>query len=249
MEEKGRSRKKKGAVINWKLPMILVAAVAVIAIGALAGYGYSKFLTEKHLTGNVTYEKHLADSFVLWEHEAGTDPTGAGDYTLGDATVATNEYHLTPGTTIQKDPYITITGKTDIPAFLYVEVVEGEMPALMTTNVFGESIPAETVTQSVDYDLASGWKKLDNVTGYNDGTVYVWCGEGGTDPLKIVPQVTNTNGTTAAVTDFNIAVLLDNEVTVLTHRPTGTWKLDFYGYLLQAEEGKTAAQIYTTYIK
>ncbi len=233
--ERGKSRKKKGAVINWKLPTILLVVVGVLAVGALAGYGYSRFLTEKQLTGSVYYEKKLADSFQLWEHEAAADPTGAGDYTLGASTVSANEYYLTPGTTIPKDPFIVISGKTEIPAFLYVEVVEGERPALMETNVYGESIPTEAATGDVSYQLTADWVEIE-CPGYHGGKVYVYKGADIENALA---------GSTA---DGTYRILADDQVTVDTHRPTAGWTLDFYGYLLQTQGSVDAVQVYGEHI-
>ena len=239
--ERGKSRKKKGAVINWKLPAILLVVVGVLAVGAFAGYGYSRFLTEKQLTGNVYYEKKLADSFQLWEHEAAADPTGAGDYTLGASTVSANEYYLTPGTTIPKDPFIVISGKTEIPAFLYVEVVEGERPALMETNVYGESIPTEAATGAVSYQLTADWVEIE-CPGYHGGKVYVYKGADIENALAGVCTEAGSNGI------YTIPILTDNQVVVETHRPTGTWSLDFYGYLLQTQGSVDAVQVYGEHI-
>ena len=209
---KGQSRKKTTQPIGWKTPTIMAALVALIAVISLAGYGYSKFLTQKALTGNVTVTSNLAKSFTLKEHKViqGTD----GSYTQAE-TVTANEvqtvsYQLIPGVDLPKDPFLTIEEKTSIPAFLYVEVVDDKLP------------------DGVSYTLADGWTKLTDIKGAKGGDVYVY-------------SVKTVDGAKALVIDNTtcpagpIYILKDNTVFVTTHKPlSGTdLKLDFYGYLLQ----------------
>ena len=61
-----------------------------------------------------------------------------------------------PGVDVPKDPKITITGKTAVPAYLYVEVLESE------------NFPA-----TVTYSMAEGWIDLE-ITGPKGGKVYVY---------------------------------------------------------------------------
>ena len=62
-------------------------------------------------------------------------------------------FKLIPGITIPAAPYVEITGKTAIPAFLYLEV----------KNTSGVSL---------NYD--SKWTRLSGVTGKKGGDVYVY---------------------------------------------------------------------------
>jgi len=81
-----------------------------------------------------------------------------GTYTLTTADpVTANSYKLMPGVDVPKDPYITVTGKTELPGWLFVEIVESaDFP--------------ETVTYTVD----SNWTAIEGLTGENGGQIYVY---------------------------------------------------------------------------
>ena len=101
--------------------------------------------------------KLFTGEFTLKEHIAAKQPNGS--YKLTDAltnkTTTGNDYYVLPRTDLPKDPFITITGKTNAPAYLYVEVVDG-LPAGM------------------HYNMASCWTRLEGVTGNNGGVIYVY---------------------------------------------------------------------------
>lgn len=101
--------------------------------------------------------KLFTGEFTLKEHIAAKQPNGS--YKLTDAltskTTPGNDYYVLPKTDLPKDPFITITGKTNAPAYLYVEVVDG-LPAGM------------------HYNMASCWTRLEGVTGNNGGVIYVY---------------------------------------------------------------------------
>ena len=256
---KGKSRKKTAGAFPWKTALIALAAVAFVGLGIFAGYGYSKYLTEKRLEPKVTIDSKLvktSDGFQLWEHSSAMDPTGAGEYTLSASeTKSSNEYLLIPGTTIPKDPFIVITGKTEIPAYLYVEVVEADLPDLMVKDTFDDAIDAETAPadeRAVTFELTSDWTLVKDgdgnpVRGYHGGSVYVW--KNGTIIQDLASTTTVTEG------DGTYQILKNNAVVVTTHRPVGSdenpYKLDFYGYLLQTlETGVTnGTPSYQTYLE
>ena len=101
--------------------------------------------------------KLVTGEFTLKEHIAAKQTDGS--YTLTEETtndtVKGNDYYVLPKTDLPKDPFITITGKTNAPAYLYVEVVDG-LPAGM------------------HYNMASCWTRLEGVTGNNGGVIYVY---------------------------------------------------------------------------
>ena len=101
--------------------------------------------------------KLVTGDFTLKEHIAEQQKNGS--YTLTkettNNTVTGNHYDVLPRTDLPKDPFITITGKTNAPAYLYVEVVDG-LPAGM------------------HYNMASCWTRLEGVTGNNGGVIYVY---------------------------------------------------------------------------
>ena len=80
--------------------------------------------------------KLFTGEFTLKEHIAEQQKNGS--YTLTkettNNTVTGNHYDVLPRTDLPKDPFITITGKTNAPAYLYVEVVDG-LPAGMHYNM------------------------------------------------------------------------------------------------------------------
>ena len=144
-------------VRSTPLHVILIAA-AVLLLAAVVITGNTvlgKYITEDAVHGTFTVSKRLASRFALQEHKAvqGED----GSYTLDETLVTTNTYQLIPGLTIPKDPYISITDKTSIPAYIYVEVVNS------------------SVADAVDYDIdTTKWTLLDGVTGPHDGAVYTY---------------------------------------------------------------------------
>ena len=130
--------------------------VSLVLITALSSAVYAKYIKKTDFKGNtVTIQANLAEDFTLTESKA--NRTEMGDYVLDTTTpVQTNQYVLMPGVDIPKDPTIKITGKTALPAYLYLEVVD---------NI---SDPAVT------YSLADWWQPLAGVTGPNGGKVYVY---------------------------------------------------------------------------
>ena len=132
---------------------LLVAALALLAIAGLR----AKYVTTVDLTGAVHFTADLAVDVTLLEHKA--ERNSDGSYKLHTTeTVATNTYVVMPGVDIPKDPTITITTKSAIPAYLYVEVV-GEPPT------------------EVSYAMKSCWQKL-SISGRK---VYVYQDSGSYD--------------------------------------------------------------------
>ena len=101
--------------------------------------------------------KLVTGEFTLKEHIAAKQTDGS--YTLTEETtndtVKGNDYYVLPKTDLPKDPYITIIGKTNAPAYLYVEVVDG-------------------LPSGMHYNMASCWTRLEGVTGNNGGVIYVY---------------------------------------------------------------------------
>ena len=129
--------------------------VSLVLVAAFSSAVYAKYIKKTEFKGNVTIQADLAEDFKIIESQASRNEMG--EYSLvSDTEVSGNEYILMPGVDIPKDPTIKITGKTALPAYLYVEVVD---------NI---SDPAVT------YSLADRWQPLAGVTGPNGGKVYVY---------------------------------------------------------------------------
>ena len=142
------SRKvQKAYLISVLLVSLILATAGTTAI-------YAKYVKGVDFTGNVTVSAELVDTFLLYESEASR--TELGDYSLTEVSVTENSYILMPGVDIPKDPTISITGKTDIPAYLYIEVVDGITDSAIT------------------YSLTTVWTEVADITGPNGGKVYVY---------------------------------------------------------------------------
>ncbi len=145
--------------INRKVQKVYIISMFLVSlILAAAGTGavYAKYVKKTEFKGNVTVQADLVDTFELFEHVA--ERTTLGDYSLGATEVSGNEYVLMPGVDIKKDPQIRITGKTEVPAYLYIEVVD-------------------TTPGTVTYSIESCWSVVADVTGPNGGIIYVYTSE------------------------------------------------------------------------
>ncbi len=157
--------------------------------------------------------KLFTGEFTLKEHIAAKQKDGS--YTLTTETTSKttpgNDYDVLPRTNLPKDPYITITGKTNAPAYLYVEVVDG-------------------LPSGMHYAMADCWTELDGVTGNHNGVVYVY--NGGTNGGTPIDE--KSTGLE------KIAIIAGNTITVddVPGLPEGQEvELSFYAYLGQASVG------------
>ena len=153
---------------NKKVKSAAVLAVCAIAaaVGVLIMTGIqAKYMTSVPLSGTVRFNAQLADNVTLQEHKALRNVDGS--YSLGTETTDKNSYSVMPGVDIPKDPYFTITNKSSIDAFLYVEIVDS-------------SPDPDTVI----YNLTTDWEKLD----IQNRNVYVYKGvfQGNTQDIPIL---------------------------------------------------------------
>lgn len=139
----------------------IAAAVAVLIMTGIQ----AKYMTSVSLSGTVKFDAQLAENVTLQEHEALRNVDGS--YSLGTKTTYKNSYSVMPGVDIPKDPYFTITDKSSIDAFLYVEIVDS-------------SPDPDTVI----YNLTTDWEKLD----IQNRNVYVYKGvfQGNTQDIPIL---------------------------------------------------------------
>lgn len=164
----------------------------------------------KLVTGEFTLKEHIAvkqtdGSYKLTEEATNNTTTG-------------NHYDVLPKTDLPKDPYITITGKTNAPAYLYVEVVDG-------------------LPSGMHYAMADCWTKLDGVTGNHKGVVYVY--NGGTNVGTPIDEESTGLDNISIIKNDTIKV---DDVPGLAEGQEVS--LSFYAYLGQASVG-TPAQAYT----
>jgi len=152
-----------------KFKKALLTILAIVLICAISITGTLAYL--KANTGEVKNTFIAAGGGSLFEDEDNNPATGGltlneskaeqnattGVYTLKTTEkVTSNTYNVVPGSTIPKDPRVSVTEKNDVPAYLYVEIVNN-------TN----GIISFTVDNTK-------WIKVDDATAPHGGTVYVW---------------------------------------------------------------------------
>lgn len=192
------------------LTILAVMLVCCIAVAGTLAVLFAK--TSEPVVNTFTATSQLVTEFTLKEHIAAKQTDGSYELTgeTTNNTVTGNHYDVLPKTDLPKDPYITITEKTNAPAYLYVEVV-GELPTGM------------------HYDMADCWTKLDGVTGNHNGVIYVY--NNGTpidDESTGLENIAIIAGNTITVDDE--PGLADDQ----------TVSLSFYAYLGQASVGTPA---------
>lgn len=173
---------------QWKrYRLTVLILVLALAVGSMIGSAAAKYIYSTQLTAKVTFTAELAEKIELLEHRAestAADDKPTSNYKLTDETVVANEYELMPGVDIPKDPFVRITNKSPIPAYLYIEVVD------QTNSAIGFDIDTDC------------WEKLESVTGPNGGGIWVYYGKNGEKLL------TNENCPAA------VSILKNNKITV-----------------------------------
>lgn len=188
---------------------LLVAALALLAIADLR----AKYVTTVDLTGAVRFTADLAVDVTLLEHKA--ERQSDGSYQLGGEWVDKNTYVVMPGVDILKDPTITITTKSAIPAYLYVEVVDN-LPSSVTYTLDDQWVPLTILGRTVYL------YKYDEDYNFPDADAE------GKITINIIKNkvitVSHTYDPAAAASDFNIK---------------------FYAYLIQRQDGKDTTTLFT----
>ena len=137
--------------MNKKRRIAFLLAV-LFCLSAVTFVAVAKYIKDIPFTGNVTFKADLVETFTLTETKAVRQTSGS--YILSGEQVTENSYTLMPGVDVPKNPMVKITGKTAVPAYLYVEVCSN-LPATVT------------------YAIVSHWTDL-NITGPHGGDVYVY---------------------------------------------------------------------------
>ena len=146
-----RAFKGKSARLRTVLLIGIAALLAAAVIGATVG---AKYVKEIRIPCTLIIRAGLADKVSVLEHEPLRQPDGT--YQLDQSKeVSESEFVLMPGVDAARDPFVRIERKTDIPAFVYVEVVS-------------------TLGDKAGFTLTNAWEKLDGVTGQNGGEVYAF---------------------------------------------------------------------------
>lgn len=147
--------------IKFRTRMRLLIVLTLLLL-ALVGFAVGKYKETIAHTGDVTITAKLAQSLVVQEHKA--EKQANGTYELSKTeTVTENSYVLIPGVDIPKDPHVVITGKTPIPAYLYLKV--------------------ECTNDAITYSLRNCWVQEGNTDTYFYST-------DGTNPAQITADQT-----------------------------------------------------------
>lgn len=203
--------KKKQFVLLLILLTLLLAGLTSFAVGKYV-------MTLEKKTGTVTFTARLAQEVALREHRAVRQANGT--YSLTEATGTENSYVLIPGLDIDKDPHVVITGKTDIPAYLYVEIVT-------------DTIDSYDGMPIVNYTIGRGWGESERPAQHG-GAVYEYVGTGAS-ALALTADNLPQNP---------IYIFENNKVRVSQHAKHAdhtadgdTDVLEIYGYLIEATGG------------
>ena len=215
-------KKSRFRLLGALLLVLLLTAGA--AIGSLA----AKYLYQQKLEATVTFTASLASNFQLLESNAVKD-TDTGAYTLTEESVYVNTYELIPGLDIPKDPYVIVEGKTPLPAYLYVEVVDGNREVTATENG----------PQILDYTIRKNWTKI-AVTGLYGGDVYCYTGSG-TEPVTVDDSLKNEKIYILEGRDQYPNGMVTVSQHLLHSEISGSLK--FYGYLYEAYTDKETSAV------
>ena len=210
---------------NNKRKYILIFSLAALLVVAIAiGLSQAKYKTEKQMQGKIKFTATLYETIKIQEHPATRSDNGSYTVDKGATPVQEQEYTFMPGVDLPKDPFITVSGKTNIPAWLYVEVVPGGIE-----KVGPDGSKVDNVTFTVDPEH---WIKLDGVAGEHEGgqlyaykttitTADTQTGSGENIKLhEFYILAEDENGNTLTVSQY---ATRDDKVT-----------LDFYAYICQA---------------
>ena len=206
---------------------LLVLLLVILVLSVIAGTGQvsAKYTTTITHKGTLYIKTNLAEDVQIQEHKANRQSDGS--YALTDQLVHKNEYILIPGLDIPKDPFVTVTGKTPIDAFLFLEVVK------------------KTGSSAISYTVDDEHWQETNFTPKNEnGTVYLHIGTDG-KPLILGKNTPDS---------YTVPILKNNTVEVsqklLSNPVQETNPLEFYVYLIEKNTtASTPEQAYGGYPK
>lgn len=204
----------RGKGFRTRLRLLIVLTLLLVMLTSVA---VGKYMQTASFEGKVTFSANLATNIILRESKLERDSDG--NYELSDTKYVSGsqEYVLIPGVDVPKNPHIIIEGKTNVGAYLFVEVVS--------------TVDADKLIYSVDDSL---WKKL-NLTGKHDGDVYVYTGSGNT-PLVMTSTPANP-----------IYILQGNKITVSQHigcKENWNDALTFYASMGDTAINDSVSEIY-----
>lgn len=151
------------------------ALATLILLTALTGV-YAKYVMDQALTGQASITAKLGE-ITLLEHKA--TKQNDGSYTLdANNTVQSNTYSVVlPGLDIPKDPYVQITNKSPIPAYVYLVIENDSLPSSMTYSLESHwTLVTENPKKVYVYSDNNGAMKVSadiTISVLQNNTVYV----------------------------------------------------------------------------
>ena len=204
--------------LKFRTRVVLLILLVALLIG-LISFVDAKYADTISYRGKITFSAKLANNVELRESKIVRKNDGTYETTAETITNGTQSYTLVPGQDIPKNPHIIIEGKTKIPAYLYVEIVD----TLDTVKIGEEEV------KLIDYSVTDNWERaVAQSLNKHGGTVYRYRGG----------ILTDTNTPTAP-----IYILQDNQVTVsqyvkshdITQEQVND-NLTFYVYLIETNK-------------
>lgn len=131
------------------------ALMMALTCAMMSGGVFSKYIAQRAVANQIKYTNTLAEEFKLLDQPVTVDEDGSyAKDTSADAQPTDGyTYKLIPGITLPAAPYVEIKGKTEIPAYLYIEV--------------------KNTNDDVSLTFDSTWTEL-SVTGKKGGAVYAY---------------------------------------------------------------------------
>ena len=222
----------------YKPRIIALVCCAVLLLTGLIGGGMAKYVQEVGAEGTgASFELQLAEAFVAQESTA--EMQGDGSYKVVSGSAEGNSYWLIPGTVIAKNPSITITDKTVIPAYLYAVVTQNVVDSV------GENYKdSEGHLDILEYATVAEWQLVEKTT--EDGmetAIFVYCentAEEGADPNWQPLLIDNTT-----TLPEEIHVLKDDAVVNrFLERATDGHFFNVWGVLIQNTAGKNVEAVW-----
>ncbi len=259
---------------TWLYGVVVLACVLVL-IAALSGAGTAKYVSTFDYKENAYWSNQLALKFELLEskvrlkmatrdgrevvkdgtYEFVNDPDGSQPENRVPVLDQKYTVSLIPMTYIPKDPYVIVTGKTEIPSYLYVEVVESED---MKFLINGDPDDLVNDPKRLKYEMRNEWKLLTGdgtatgspIAGPHGGKVYLYVGGGLGDSGGPITKYNFTQ-----LDGKRLYLIKNDRLEVISKIPyeRGTlddedFRLSAYGFLLQQEDGASALSVWSQFM-
>jgi len=208
--------------------VVLTGIVSIATSGSKASYKTEQVVTQT--PAKVTVDANLADDLEILEDTVSRNASGKYNLETGDTT--SNTFHLMPGVQVAKSPFVKVTGKTEIPAYLYIEVDDDTVWS--EANQRFEYKIGDVVAYSYRID-PSNWIRISE---YTDRKIFVYAHNN--EPAT----VTNADNLSY------INILKEKYIDVTADFDPDSFpacvEMNFFAYMAQAADSKSAYEIFRT---